>query len=62
MLAQARGALTQKLPAGAWHQVKNWTQRDLHAGKIGGQIDLDITEIRGQKDLFNIHIHVVENK
>ena len=28
------GALTQKLPAGARHGVKNWTQRDLFAEKM----------------------------
>ncbi len=50
------GALTPKLPAGARHRVKNWTQRDLLGRKIGSQKDLDITEIRGQKDLLNIHI------
>ena len=46
------GALTQKVPVGAWHGLKNWTQWDLFAEKMGVKKDLNITKIRGQKDLF----------
>ena len=50
------GALTQKLPMRAQRWVRKWTKWDLFTERDWGKRDLNITKIRGLKDLWNIQL------